>query len=438
MRSRSTPTSSHHSIRRHLLAGVTLVAVLAGGVGGWATTTEISGAVIAPGALVVDTNVKKVQHLTGGVVGELRVRDGDRVKVGDILLRLDDTQTRANLSIITKALDELSARQARDEAERDGAAAVSFPEELVGRASRDPAVRQVVDGEARLFAIRLAGRGGQKAQLRERIGQLKEEIQGITEQVGAKGREIKFIQQELEGVRDLYRKNLVQLTRLTALERDAARIEGERGQLLAHIAQTKGKISETELQILQVDQDLRTEVAKDLAEIRGKSSEFAEKKVAAEDQLKRIDIRAPQNGIVHQLAVHTVGGVVIQGEPIMLIVPEGDLLTVEAKIQPQDIDHVRLGQAAILRFPAFNQRTTPEVNGEVSRVSADVTQDQKSGATFYTVRIAMPERELARIEGLKLVAGMPVESFINTGDRTVLSYLVKPLSDQVTKTFREK
>src|SRR4051812_11565307 len=426
------------SIRRHLLAGVALVVLLSGGVGGWAATTELAGAVIAPGTLVVETNVKKVQHPTGGVVGELRVRDGTPVKAGDVVVRLDDTVTRANLAIVVKSLDELAARQARLEAERDGAQAPSFPAELLAR-RHDPDVARLIAGEQKLFEPRRSARQGQKAQLKERVGQLQEQIAGLTDQIAAKRREIALIGEELKGVRELWQKNLVQITRVTALERDAARLEGERGSLVSSIAQTKGKITETELQILQIDQDLRTEVGKDLAEIRAKVSELVEKKVAAEDQLKRIDIRAPQDGMVHQLAVHTVGGVITpNGEPIMLIVPEADALTVEAKIQPQDIDQVRIGQKAVLRFSAFNQRTTPELNGEVSRVSADVSQDAKTGATFYTIRIAVPKAELAHLNGLRLVPGMPVESFIQTGERTVISYLTKPLQDQVMKAWREK
>jgi HlyD family secretion protein len=426
------------SIRRHLLAGVTLVVLLAGGVGGWAATTELAGAVIAPGNLVVETKVKKVQHPTGGVVGELRVRDGDEVKAGDVVVRLDDTVTRANLAIVVKSLDELSARQAREEAERDGANAPSFPAELLARRS-DAEVARLVAGEQKLFETRRSARQGQKAQLKERIGQLQEQISGLNDQIAAKKREIVLIGEELKGVRELWSKNLVQITRVTALERDAARLEGERGALVSTIAQTKGKITETELQILQIDQDLRTEVGKDLAEIRGKVSELVEKRVAAADQLKRIDIRAPQDGKVHQLSVHTVGGVITpNGEPLMLIVPKADALTVEARIAPQEIDRVHVGQRAVLRFSAFNQRTTPELNGVVSVVSADISADQKTGASFYTVWIAISGAELARLGGLKLVPGMPVESFIQTEARTVLSYLTKPLTDQALKAFREK
>jgi len=271
------------------------------------------------------------------------------------------------------------------------------------------------------------------------VGQLQEQISGLTDQIAAKKREIALIGEELKGVRELWSKNLIPIQRVTALERDAARLEGERGALVSTIAQIKGKITETELQILQIDQDLRTEVGKELAEIRGKGSELVEKRVAAADQLKRVDIRAPQDGTVHQLSVHTVGGVITpQGEPLMLIVPRSDALTVEAKIAPQDIDQVRIGHRAVLRFSAFNQRTTPELSGEVSRVSADISQDQKTGTSFYTVRITPPPSELSRLNGLKLVPGMPVESFIQTDERTVMSYLTKPLTDQLMKTWRER
>jgi membrane fusion protein, type I secretion system len=426
-----------HSLHRHIVAiGVTAI-VLVIGLGGWAATTEFAGAVIAPGQVVVNSNVKKVQHPTGGIVGELRVRDGDHVKTGDIVVRLDDTQTRASLAIVTKALDEMAARQAREEAERDGADTVAFPQDLLDRMA-NPDVAKAVNGERRQFEIRRGAREGQRSQLKERIAQLNEEIRGQQAQVTSKENQIGWITKELEGVNELWRKNLVPYTRVTALERDKERLEGERGQLIATTAQTKGKITETELQILQIDQDMRSEVGKDLAEIRGKTAELVEKKVAAEDTLKRVDLRAPLDGIVHQLTVHTVGGVIAQGEVIMLIVPEADALEVEARIQPQDIDQVRIGQSAALRFSAFNQRTTPELYGEVSRLSADVTEDQKSGARYYTVRITVPQSEIARLEGLRIVPGMPVESFVQSSPRTVMSFLTKPFHDQISRAFRER
>ncbi len=426
------------SLRRHSYAVAIAAVILVFGLGGWATTTEFSGAVIAQGQLVVDSNVKKVQHPTGGVVGELRVRDGMQVEAGDILVRLDDTQTRANLAIVTKALDDNAARQAREEAERDGAAEITFPKDLLARMN-EPDVAKAVNGERTQFEIRRNAREGQRAQLKERITQAREEISGYEAQIDSKAKQIEWITKELEGVNSLWQQNLVPYTRVTTLEREKERLEGERGQLVASIAQSKGKIAETELQIIQIDQDMRTEVGKDLADIRSKVSELVEKRVAAEDQLKRIDIRAPQSGFVHQLSVHTVGGVIQAGEQIMLIVPSLDLLTVEAKIQPQDIDQVHLGQVAHLRFTTFNQRTTPELNGTVKEISADVSEDQKTGTHYYTMRIGVPPEEIARLgNNEKLIPGMPVEAFIQTTPRTVMSFLIKPLSYQIHHAFREK
>ena len=430
-------TDTKAAIQRHLWAGFALLIVLCGGVGGWAATTEIAGAVIAPGVLVVDTNVKKVQHPTGGVVGEIRARDGDRVTIGDIVVRLDETVTRANLGIVLRGLDELVARKARLEAERDGLEGIAFPSEFMERLG-ELQVATIVAGERKLFDLRQSARIGQKSQLRERIAQLREEIGGIAAQIKAKAQEIVLIQRELSGARDLWEKNLMPITKLTQLEREATRLEGERAQLTATSAQSKGKISELELQIIQVDRDLASEVGKELREVDAKIGEFVERKVAAEDQLKRIDIRAPQDGVVHQSVVHTIGGVINAGEQLMLIVPSADNLIVEAKFAPQDIDQVKVGQHAVVRFTSFNQRTTPELNGVVTRVSADTTVDQRTSAPYYTLRISLSREEIARIGEVTLVPGMPVESFVQTGDRKVISYLMKPLSDQVMRAFRER
>jgi HlyD family secretion protein len=424
------------SIKRHLQIVVALIFLLVVGLGGWAASTEFAGAVIAEGQLVVDTNVKKVQHPTGGIVGQLLVRDGHAVKSGDVVLRLDETQTKASLAIIVNGLTELAARKAREEAERDGTDIV-FPPELLAR-KNEPEASTILLGEQRQFEIRRTARDGQRSQLRERISQLKEEIRGLTSQEAGKAKEIQWIHKELEGVRELWQKNLVQFTRVTSLERDGARIEGERGNVIAATAQARGKISEIELQILQIDQDMRSEVSKDLADIRAKMAELGEKKIAVEDQLKRLDLRAPQDGIVHQLDAHTVGGVVMPGQQIMLIVPNADVLMVEAKIRPQDVNQVYIGQQANLRFTSFNQRTTPEVTGEVRLISADVNQDPKTGVNYYTVRISVPPQQVNRIEGQKLAPGMPVEVFLQTASRTVMSYIVRPFEDQFVKTFREK
>jgi len=425
-----------HSIRRNLVVGLALILFVVGGLGAWAGTAELAGAVIASGKLVVESSVKKVQHPTGGIVGELLVREGERVKAGEVLLRLDATQTKANLGIVVDAIDELSARKARLQAERDGSDELAFPVELLSRLDI-PDVERIVSGERRLFALRRSSREGEKSQLKKRISQLENEIGGLEQQVDAKKQEITLIERELEGVRELWKKNLIQLTRLTTLEREAARLEGERGQLVASIAKAKGKIAEIELQIIQIDQNLRSEVGEDLADVRGKLSELNEKKVAAEDQLKRIDIRAPRDGVVHELAVHTVGGVIAPGALIMLIVPDADSLIVEAKVAPADIDQLHVEQPAVLRFTAFNRRETPELIGLVNQISADLTEDERTGSSYYVVRLSIPKGELEKLKGLALIPGMPVEAFIQTGQRTVLSYLVKPMGDFFAHSLRE-
>ena len=432
-------TPAMQSIQRYMIVGMIMFGAVAFGVGGWATTTQLSGAVIAQGVVVVDSSVKKVQHATGGIVGELRVREGDRVNAGDILIRLDETQTLANATIVTKSLDELLARQARLEAERDSADQVAFPKALLDRTNESNSeASRAITAELKLFDLRRQARSGQKAQLKEKSAQLEDEIKGFTGQVEAKQKEVDLIHQELEGVRTLWEKKLVPITRLNSLERDTARLEGERSQLMGMIAQSKGKIAEIALQIIQVDQDLRTEVGKDLIETRSKLSELAERKTAAVDQLNRIDIRAPQSGRVHELSVHTVGGVISPGEQIMLIVPDADSLAVEVKIAPRDIDQVYVGQATTMRFAAFNQKTTPEIEGEVSLVSADITQDQRTGTSYYTGRVLLKPEQLAKLGSAKLLPGMPVEVFIKTSGRTALSYLIKPLQDQAERAFKER
>jgi HlyD family secretion protein len=419
------------------LAGLVIVAILAGGVGGWAGTMKLSGALIAPGSIVVDTNVKKVQHPTGGIVGEIRARDGDRVKAGDVVVRLDDTVTRANLAIVTKGLNELTARKARLESERDGAESVTFPNELLARAN-DSDVAAVIESERKLFELRRNARIGQKEQLRQRIEQLKEEVRGYRAQQEAKIKEIELIEREMVGVKDLWKQKLIPITRLTELERQAARLEGESAQLIAQSAQVGGRIAETELQILQIDRDLSSEVAREMREIDGKLGEFVERKVTAEDQLKRIEIRSPQDGTVFQSTAHTVGGVITAGDPIMLIVPEADKLTVEAKVNPQDIDQVKIGQTALLRLSAFNLQATPEIYGTVTRISADAASDQRTGLTYYTIRIAMPPQEVAKLGEITVIPGMPVEAFVQTEERTMLSYFLKPLNDQLMRAFRHR
>ena len=432
----ATLKSIRRSMRRQILGGVAVIALFGGGIGGWASTTSISGAVIAPGLIAVDSNVKKVQHATGGIVGEIRVREGDRVKTGDLLMRLDETVTRSNLAVLVTQLDELEARQARLAAERDNLKAVQFPALLTAR-SNLPAVAAAMAGERNLFNARRTAIAGQKSQLAERTAQLREEIRGLEAQLVSKREQAVLIKKELGGVEQLYKQQLIPFQRLNTLQREAARLDGEEGLFISNIARSKGRITETELQIISLDQTTHKEVATELREVQGKIGELCELKVAAEDELRRVDIRSPQDGVVHQMTVHTVGGVITPAEPVMLIVPQSDEMVVEARVSPQDIDQVSVGQKVQLRFSAFHQATTPELTASVSRVAADLTQEPQTGVTYYVARIVLPPAELAKLGGKPLIPGMPVEAYIQTGDRTALSYIIKPLENQIARAFRE-
>lgn len=425
------------AIRRLLSAGFAVACVFVVGIGSWAATVPLASAVVASGQVVVDTNVRAVQHPTGGVVGEIRVREASRVSEGDLVIRLDDTVARATLQVVVKQLDELAARQARLEAERDGIAELLLPDALRERLPFPDAARAWAS-ERSVFASRRAAREGQVRQLRERIEQIRGEITGLQAQEAARRRQVELINRELIDVRDLYSRNLVPRTRLVELEREAARLAGDVGQFMADRSRAEGRISESELQIIQVDQDLRREVSMELRDVQARIGELVERRAAAEDALKRIDIRAPATGWVHQLASHTIGGVVQAGQTIMHIVPGDDLLVIEVRLSPQDIDKVAVGQRAMIRFPSLPHGTTPELHGSVARVSADVVRDQQSGAAFFTARLTVGEGELSRLGTARLLPGMPAEVFVQTGDRTALAYLSKPILDQVNRAFRER
>lgn len=442
MRSESsdTPKSSSATkaaIKYHLRLGLALCLLLVAGVGGWAATARLGGAIIAPAAVVVETDVKKVQHQLGGIVAELKVRNGDRVKAGDLLIRLDATLTGASLSMVEKTLDELMGRRARLLAEREGAKTIDFPRDLVARARPGTDAERILAGQRRLLEARKAARFGQEAQLEEQIAQLRQQVVGLEAQRHAKAQEISFIREELRGLESLRKKKLLPLNRVTALRREATRLEGEKGQIISNIAQAKGKMAETRLKIIQVAQDMQTEVLRQLREVEGRIGELMERKISAEDQFRRTQIRAPQSGIVHQLAVHTVGGVIGPGETLMMIVPQTEGLSVEARVLPRYIDQIRLGQDVQVRFTAFDQNTTPQLSGSVSLVAADVTRDQRTGQSHYAIRIAVPDEQIARLDGLQLVPGMPAEVYLQTHMRTALSYLAKPLTDQFSRAFRD-
>jgi membrane fusion protein, type I secretion system len=429
-------------IRRLNLMGLALVVLCLGGASAWAVTVQLAGAVTASGTIVVATAVKKVQHPTGGIVGQILVKEGDEVEAGQVVLRLDDTMTRANLGIVRSQLDAFMAREARLLAERDDAAAIAFPQDLIRRRD-DETINKAIAGEEKLFDSRRTALAGQRAQLRERIVQSNEEIRGLLSQQAAKESELALIEKELAGVAELYGKNLVSISKYTLLQRDQTRLRGEHGQLIAAIAQSRGKISETKLKIIQLDHDFLTDVLNDLREAQGNIAKLRDQVTAAEDQLMRVDLRAPREGVVHRLTVHTVGGVIDKGETVMQIVPRTDELVIEAKLNPSDVDQVATGANAMVRIMAGNSRLTPQIIGVVTRAPADLASEQvqksaQPASEYYTVRVVLPAEEVARLGDLHLLPGMAAEVFIRTPERTPLEILLKPLREQIARAFRER
>lgn len=425
------------SLNSNILTGLIVSGGFLGAVGSWAMTANLSGAVITSGFLVVEGNVKQVQHPVGGVIAELLVREGDRVQEGQPVARLDTTIIRANLNVATQGLNKLYARRARLEAELANASVVSVPTTLQSRLGINT-LEDVMVSERRLFADRKAEREGEKTRLDNQMAQSREEITGLVQQIEAKETELKLIVREGDIQRGLLTKNLTQASIVSQIERYTARLQGEIGSVRAQIASTKGKIEEIALQKLQIDRGLNSGNLTELRDLETKEAELIEKEVTAKDALSRANICAPVSGIVHKLVVHTTGGVIRPAEALMEIVPETRSLVVEVRISPADIDQLHLAQPAHINFSAFNRSTTPEFNGHVERISADLETDEKTGISFYRTNITLNEGEVPKLKDLHLLPGMPAEVFIKTGDRKAWSWLVKPVMDRAEHTFREE
>ena len=414
--------------------GIWIIALVFGGLGLWSVTFSIDGAVVAAGVVQVEAARKKVQHLEGGIVKEVRVRDGDAVAEGDVLIRLDDTSTGANLRLVQGQSAELAIRRYRLLAERDGAAEFALPQAAATRSDR--AFVDIVSGQRALFDARRSSRLLEVDLLRKQQMQLRAQIDGFQKQEASKVKQIDFFEDELEGLRTLFAQGLTPKSRLLALEREAERGRGELAALAASISGAETKLQEIELAIHKITQTFHEKVTEELRAVEAELNTFSEKLVSVEDQTQRTEIRAPRRGRVLNLAVHNAGSVIRPGETIMEIVPEDDTLVIGARVAPQDIDKVAARAPAIVRFSAFNQRTTPELFGEVQRVSADLVSDA-AGQAGYQAIIEIPPREVGRLQGLVLVPGMPAEVFIRTGARTPIGYLLKPLTDTFTRALRE-
>ncbi len=429
-----------HNLEHHLGAelrrGGRVLAIAGAIVLGWAGLVPLSGAVILSGSLVVHSDVKKVQHPSGGIVAAIAVQNGSRVEAGQELVRLDETSARTNLQVIARQLDEVRLRIARLMAEHDGTEPL-WPASTT--AELDAAERKrLFASERDFFAARAKARRNEKDLLESRVKQLEKQIAGLEAQLESNNKQLEITRAELKGVENLLKEKLVTMERATSLQREAARLDGIGGQLASQIAETRSRVNEAQLQSLQTEQTYRSEVLRDLNEAQSKQGELIERRLAAEDQLKRTIIRAPSGGTINDLAVHTTGGVVTPGEVLMTVVPEGDALEVDARLSPEKIDQVRTGQNARIRLSAFDAGRTPEINGTVDFVSPDLVRDLQTGNKYYTVRISLRQEDIRRLADTQLVPGMPAEAFLQTGSRTMLSYLFKPVTDQFERMFRER
>lgn len=417
-------------------SGIVLLLLSFGGFGTWAALAPLASAAMAPGVVTVESNRKTIQHLEGGIVREILVKEGDEVTPDQVLLRLDETQARAQLEIVRSQYLAQRALEARLIAERDGKAAIDFPEELVSEGD-DPRIAESMEGQRQVFGSRIKTLKGEMEVLEQRVDQLMEQIRGLEGLVASKLDQVESYRSEIKDFKGLFEKGLGDKLRLRALERTVAQLEGEHQEHLAAIASAKLQIGETRLRIVQIEHKFQSDVVAELRDVQTQLFDLAERMRALEDTLSRTEVRAPVGGSVVGLQAHTVGGVIGPGGAILDIVPAGEQLLVQAHVNPQDIDKVVPGLEADIRFSAFAARVTPTVSGRVLTVSADRLTDRVTGQPYYLARAEVTKEGLADLKDFTLLPGMPADVFIKTGERTLLQYLVRPLTERVLQSFRE-
>lgn len=427
---------TNKSLRRTQLFGFVSIAVMVGVFGTWTALADLNGAVIAPATITAETYSKKVQHREGGNISRILVKDGELVQVGQDLVLLDPTETKAELGIVDGQLSELLVKKARLEAQRDDLNALVLPASIDVRGA-EPGMVEIIAGQKRLLQSIENTVTGKKSQLNEQIGQLTDQIKGYESQIDSGKRQLALINKEVDNLRKLQKQGLVPASRVMAMDRETARIDGEQGQLQANRSGAEAKIGEVKLQIIQVSEEVRNQALTELREVDAKISELVGRKVAVAARLAHMSIKAPITGTIYQLDIHTEGGVVAPGETLMMIVPQGDDLVLQAQVSPNDISHVHVGQAARIRFNAFNARVTPEIAAEVSQVAADTSRVDQRSPPFYAIRLTISAKELEKLGENKLKPGMAAEAFIQTESRSPFSYLVKPLMDQIAHAMRE-
>ncbi|WP_237212571.1 HlyD family type I secretion periplasmic adaptor subunit [Ruegeria lacuscaerulensis] len=425
------------SITIPALVGFAALGILVGGLGIWAVQTRLAGAIVSQGSIEVQSNRQVVEHPDGGVVGEIFVRDGDDVAAGDLLVRLDDTFLSSEKTIVESQLFELLARRIRLEAERDGVDADALATQLAELQMREGIDPELIAGQQRLFEARLETMTQQTQQLGKQTVQIESEIEGTEAQLVSLRRQVELIQNELKDQQDLLQRGLTQASRVSALQREEASLTGEIGRLEASVARLKGQIAATEIEIVELTATRREEAITALRDAQTQISELDERRLSLDVQLSRLDIRAPVTGSVYGSQVFALQSVIQPAEPMMYVVPQDTPLLVAARVDAIHVDQLHIGQPVALRFPAFNQRETPEIDGRVITVSADTFTDENTGQTFYRAEVVPEDDQIERLNGQALLPGMPVEAMIKTDERTPLSYLIKPLADYFNRAFRE-
>lgn len=416
-------------------AGMILLVAAFGGLLLWSLLAPIAKGVVASGLVAMDSNRKTIQHLEGGIVSEILVRDGDVVKAGQVLLRLDEVTSQAQRDVLFGQFLTAKAQEARFITERDGGKTISFPAELQGPGDngRNAAIR---GSEEEVFKSRRDALAGQLSIYEQRIKQLDEQSKGLAAMVAANTEQITLIDSELEGLQQLFEKGYASKTRLLELQRRRAELDGERGNYQAEIARSKVAVGEARLQIIQVRKTFEEDVAKGLSEAQSRVFDLQDRLTSATDVLQRREVKATTDGIIVSSRVHTVGGVVRGGDPLMELVPSNDDMIIEAMVLPLDIDVAVTGMEAEVKFSALSTRHIPILLGTVETVAADATTDQH-GNRYYVARVRVPKAELVKLGGQKLVPGMPAEVLIKAGERSVIEYLMKPLTDSFFKAFKE-
>lgn len=424
-------------VSRVILFGIIVGFGFVGGALIWAYLAPLTSAAIASGVITVDSNVKTVQHLEGGIIREINVKNGDKVKSGDLLMLLDDAQSLASYKLVNSRYLSLLALEARLVAERDSRTEITWPVEITQNLTTDAHLREIKTAQQAIFDARQQALNLRQNILLEKVDQLNSQISSFQSQLSSASKQLKFIGEEVKAVASMVKKGLERRPRLLKLQREEARLSGQLGESKGRIAETKQKVGETKLQILNVATEHMNDVVAELREVQSQLDDVKERREASRDILERSAIHAPVDGTVENLQFFTTGGVVSSGEKILEIVPENDELIVEAKVLPTDIDSVYVGLPAKLTLSAFKQRTVPQLNGAVFYVAAAREDDKRTGESFFTVRIRIPAEEKARIGDLELVQGMPVDSMIVTGESTFLNYLILPIVESFQRSFRQ-